>query len=444
MTQTEASGHGRPGSRSSFLVRSALALVGTSALTSGLGFVFWVVAARLTTATEVGEAATAIAAMSLLAPFASLGFGTLLIARLPTMAEGRSQLVVTAALASAVVGAVLALVCAELLPDSFLGIPTLGGAPGATTVFVLGVSAHGVGLVLDQALLSVSGGGPQLGRNAVLALGKLALLVAAALALDELDSLTVYESWLLGNVLSILLMGAWLVRTHRVPWRGLRPAAGVLSGLRLDAAQHHALNLALSVPYFAMPMIASATLGSQDAGYLYATWSVAGIVFVLPIALSTALFASGARDAARFTTEFRLTLRWSLLAALAANLAVLPLGGWVLRVFGEEYADNGRTALIFLCLAGLGLVIKDHHVTIARMTGDVGREAGLVWVLTALEILGAALGALAGGLTGLAVGWLAAVAVEAVVYGPLVLRASRGRLPTPDAGDASTSGILGP
>lgn len=437
MTQTEVSGRGQPGSRLSFLVRSALALVSTSVLTSGLGFVYWVVAARLTSATEVGEAATAIAAMSLIAPFATLGFGTLLITRLPVMTEGRAQLVVTAALASAAAGAALALVSAVLLPTSFLGIPSLGSSPAATTVFVLGVSAHGVGLVLDQALLSVSGGGPQLGRNAVLSIGKLALLVGFALALDGLDSLTIYDSWLLGNVLSILAMGAWLVRTHRVPWHGLRPTVAVLGGLRLGAAQHHALNLALSVPYFAMPLIASTTLGAQDAGYLYATWSVAGIVFVLPIALSTALFASGARDVARFTSEFRLTLRWSLVAAAVANLAVLPLGGWVLRIFGEEYADNGRVALVVLCLAGLGLVVKDHHVTIARVTGHVGREAVLVWVLTALEILGATLGALAGGLTGLALGWLAAVAVEAVVYAPLVVRACRGRVRLPAAPDPS-------
>lgn len=443
MTQTQASGRRQPGGRWSFLLRSALALVSTSALTSGLGFAYWALAARLTSATEVGEAATAIAAMSLLAPFATLGLGTLLIARLPTLTEGRPQLVVSAALASGAAGALLALGCAVLLPDSFLGIPSLGTDPFATTVFALGVSAHGVGLVLDQALLSIAGGGPQLGRNAVLAMSKLVLLVGFALTLDQLDSLTIYDSWLLGNVLSIVALAAWLVRSRGVPWRALRPTVRVLSGLRLGAAQHHALNLALSVPYFAMPIIASATLGSRDAGYLYATWSVAGIVFVLPIALSTALFASGARDAARFTQEYRATLRWSLLAAAAANLAVLPLGGWVLRVFGEEYAANGRAALVVLCLAGLGLVVKDHHVTIARVTGDVGREAGLVWVLTVLEIVGATLGALAGGLTGLALGWLAAVTVEAAVYGPLVLRAYRGRVPVGTAA-GSLEGPGGP
>jgi hypothetical protein len=84
--------------------------------------------------------------------------------------------------------------------------------------------------------------------------------------------------------------------------------------------------------------------------------------------------------------------------------------------------------LILLCVAGFGVILKDHHVTIARVTGDVGREAMLVWALTICELVGASVGAYRNGMLGLAQGWLLAVVVEAVVFGPLVLRAYRGRL----------------
>ncbi len=118
-------------------------------------------------------------------------------------------------------------------------------------------------------------------------------------------------------------------------------------------------------------------------------------------------------------------------ACFAANLVLFPLGGVVLRVFGNAYANNGHTTLILLCLAGFGVIMKDHHVTIARVTGRVGREAVLVWVLTVCELVGASVGALANGLTGLGEGWLLAVALEAAVFGPAVLRAYRGRIELP-------------
>lgn len=410
------------------LVRNAASLVSTSVVTSGLGFVYWTVAARMFPATEVGESATAISAMSLIAQFTVLGFGTALVFTLPTMRTGRAELVATAGLVCGAVGAAVALVCGVLLPDSFLGLPGVGHQLAATLLFAGGVAAHSVAMMLDSALLSVAGGGVQLARNAIHAVTKLVLLVVFALTLARYGSLSIYASWFIASVGSLALVGLWLIRRYRVPPRALRPRWAALRGLHFHAAQHHVLNLSLTVPYFAMPIVANVVLGSEQAGYLYATWSLAGFVFVLPIALSMALFASGANDSSTILKEFRFTLRASLAACVAANLVILPLGGLVLGIFGPAYAENGRTVLILLCLGGIGLVIRDHHVAVARITGRVGREAVLMLVLGGGELLGAAIGASRGGLLGLAWGWLAAVAVEVVVCTPLVWRAYRGRL----------------
>jgi len=131
-----------PRRKAGFLVRSAASLVSTSVVTSGLGFLFWSVAARLYSAAEVGESATAIAAMSLIAPFTLLGFGTALIFRLPTMTSGRAQLVSTAAVVCAAVGGLVALMCSVVLPADFLGLPGIGHDLGTTALFVGGVAAH--------------------------------------------------------------------------------------------------------------------------------------------------------------------------------------------------------------------------------------------------------------------------------------------------------------
>jgi O-antigen/teichoic acid export membrane protein len=415
----------------SFLVRTALALVSTSFVTSALGFIYWAVSARFFPPSNIGEAATAVAAMNLIAPITTLGLGTLLLAELPTMSARRAELVSTAAVFSGIFGGVAALICAMVLPHEFLGLPGIGRDASATLLFAAGVAVQGVAMMLDSALLSIAGGGPQLWRNATLAVVKLVLLVAFALTLSQHGSLSIYASWFLANAISIVAMTIWLARTHKVALRRMWPTHSALRGMRYVAAQHHALNLALGVPYFSMPIVANVTLGSERAGYLYATWSVAGFVFLLPIALTTALFASGARDASTFLTGLRVTLRYSLVACAAANLVLLPLGGVVLHVFGSAYASNGRTLLLLLCLAGFGMIVKDHHVTIARVTGSVGREAMVVWGLTACELAGAWVGASLNGLTGLVHGWLLAVALETVVFGPLVLRAYSGRIELP-------------
>lgn len=413
------------------LVRNAASLVSTSVVTSGLGFVYWTVAARMFPATEVGEAATAISAMSLIAQFTVLGFGTALVFTLPTMESGRAQLVSTAGLMCAAVGAAVALLGGVLLPDSFLGLPGVGHQLVASLLFAGGVAAHSVAMMLDSALLSVTGGGVQLARNAIHAVTKLALLVVFAMTIARYGSLSIFASWFVATVGSLVLVGIWLVHRYWVPLHWLRPRWATLRGLHFHAAQHHVLNLSLTVPFFAMPIVANVILGSEKAGYLYATWSLAGFVFMLPIALSMALFASGAKDSSTILREFRFTLRSSLAACVAANLVILPLGGVVLGIFGPAYVENGRTVLIILCIGGLGLVIRDHHVAVARITGTVGREAALMMALGTGELVGAAIGASRGGLVGLSLGWLAAVALEVAVCTPLVWRAYRGRIEVP-------------
>ncbi len=418
-------------SKLGFLFRNAASLVSSTVVTSGLGFVFWVVSARFFPASAVGEGAAGLAAMNVLAPFAVLGFSTTLMAQLPAMRARRAQLVSSAALVCGLAGGLVAFVCTLVLPASFLGITEVGHQAWATALFAAGVAAQSVGNMLDAALLSVLGGGIQLARNIIHSVVKLVLLVAFALTLSWVGALSIYASWFVANVVSIAAVGIWLLYKQGVSIPQVLPTLSILRGLHFEAARHHALNLSLQVPFFAMPIVANATLGSEQAGYLYAVWSLAGFVFVLPLALSSALFASGARDSSTILKEFGVTMRYSMLACLAANILILPFGGLVLRIFGGAYADNGRLALIILCLGGFGVVIRDHHVAMARILGTVGREAILISGLSVLELVGAAVGAKIAGLTGLTLGWVAAIAVEVVVLGPMVWRAYRGRLEAP-------------
>lgn len=420
------------GSKRNAMLRNAAALVSTSVVTSAVGFVFWTVAARMYAVSDVGESTTAISAMSLIAPFTVLGFGTALIAKLPTMRTGRASLVSTAVAACTVATCLVALVCALVLPAKFLGLPGIGESVWPTMLFVGGTVVTSVGLLLDSALLSATGGGPQLQRNTIFAVAKLALVVLFALTLSRHGSLSIYASWFIAGVVSILIVSIKLVRDRQLPLAELRPRLSALSGMQFDAVKHHMLNLSLAVPYYMMPIVANVLLGSEKAGYLYATWSLAGFVFMVPMALSIALFASGAKDSSTVLREFRVTLRLSLVACAVANLLIFPLGGVALGIFGPAYAANGHAVLIVLCLGGFGVLIRDHHVAVARIIGNnVGREAVLMIALGAGEIIGAAIGASRGGMLGLSLGWLAAVAVEFAVCAPLVWRAYRMRLEIP-------------
>src|SRR6266516_7893752 len=98
------------------MLTNAGSLVGTTAVTSILGFVYWWLAARQFPPEAVGFASAAISAMTLLGTFAMLGLGTLLLGELPQQ-RGREASLISAALI--LVGAV----------GGLLGLAFAVGAP---------------------------------------------------------------------------------------------------------------------------------------------------------------------------------------------------------------------------------------------------------------------------------------------------------------------------
>ena len=123
----------------------------------------------------------------------------------------------TAACVTGAVGALAAAACAFFLPSSFVGIPNIGHEIGITVLFIAATATQGIGMLLDNALLSLLGGGTQLKRNAIQAVSKLVLLVAlAAMAISSHGSFIIFGSWFFANVLSIAFVGITLMRRYHV------------------------------------------------------------------------------------------------------------------------------------------------------------------------------------------------------------------------------------
>src|SRR5438270_7077568 len=82
--------------KNSVILVNAGSLIGTSVVTSALGFTYWWLAARQFPPRVVGLASASISAMTLLGTFGILGLGTLLIGELPRQKGKEASLISTA------------------------------------------------------------------------------------------------------------------------------------------------------------------------------------------------------------------------------------------------------------------------------------------------------------------------------------------------------------
>jgi O-antigen/teichoic acid export membrane protein len=411
------------------LFGNAASMVGTTLVTSLLGVTFWWLAAREFTQADVGVGGAAVSAMTLIGFIATVGLGTLLMGELPRMGARHRALINASLVVSGATGALLGLAFAIAAPLVASDLDPLSATVWGAFFFAAGVGLTAAAFVLDQALIGLLRGRLQLWRNVVFSVVKLLALAGVALFVADAGSEWIYGAWTVGIALSMLVLKRFYRRRRGDP---LRPDFARLREMRVPAATHHAFNLALRTPELVLPVIVVVLLSAATNASFYIAWMIAGFLFVVPLSLSTVLYAIGSADTARLGERFRLTTWVSIGFGVVANVLLLLLGGSLLEIFGSEYADDATTALSILALGVFPETVRTQYVAVHRIERRIGRGLPIVWGGTILEAIGGVVGALAGGLNGVAIGWLAAVCIEALVMSPPVLRAmGRGTLGGP-------------
>lgn len=392
------------------LLTNAGSMIGTTAVTAGLGFVYWWLAARLFPPQVVGFSSALISAMNLLGGVGMLGLGTLLIGELPRQPDQRVALIGTALVVAAVVAAVLGGVFAVIAPFVSADLRALDGGVGDVLFFSGGVVLTAVTLVLDQALIGLLRGGLQLWRNSVFAVVKLVVLVVVGFWVRDVGGLVVYNTWTFGNFVSLVVLGFGLrVRPSAfyLRWELLRRLPGA-------ALRHHVLNLALQLPGLVLPVIVTAMLSARLNASFYMAWLLLYMVFSIPYTLTIVLYAAGAADLVGFARKVRLTLQLAIALGVVSNIVVWVGAEVLLGFFGQTYAAEASWAFRIMGLGVFPLIVKDHFVAICRVRDRLSVAAAVALLGSFLELLLASFGAWSGGLNGLAIGFVVALCIEAV------------------------------
>ena len=403
------------------LLGTFMSLIATTGITSALGIAYWWVAAHRTPMAAVGNGSAAVSAMTLAGTLGMAGIGTTLIPRLASRPREGDGLLVAALCTAALVSAVLAggfwLVVMTASPRL---APYLHG-PGAGAVFIVGAALTGACFVLDEALLGLLGGAPQLWRNATFAVSKLAVLAALSVVWHDTLGTPLLTAWVAGTGFSLLVAVALLYRRNvRLT---ARPQWGALRGLARVTAGNSWLNISLIAPIQLTPILVTGLLPAADAGAFYVATTVVSVVATLSLHFTTALYAADTRDPDALAARLRFTLRISTLGGVLGVPLTILVTHPLLSAFGSEYAAKAALPLQLMIAGYFGTMLKNHYVALCRIQGRLTRGAVFGTVTCVVRLAAIAAGALAGGLTGVSVALLVVMCAEGL-YGIPAIRAA--------------------
>ncbi len=402
---------------------NAGSLVGTTIVTSGLGFAYWWVAARLFAPEAVGVGSASISAMMLLGSFCILGLGTLLITELPRQPEQAGSLLSTALLVVGGVGLIVGMFFAFIAARLSVQFQTLGTNGTDILTFGSGVSLTAITLVLDQALIGLLRGSWQLWRNALFAVAKLTLLFSVSSWFAQRTSMSISLTWTSANGISLITLYLFFIFKSKSFGRRCLPRWSLLRSLGGAAFQHHLLNLTLAFPALALPVLVTWLLSARMNAWFYVAWMLASFVFLIPNSLTTVLHAMNAAQQTMLAQKARNTIMLSCVISTLAISFLQLMAPILLAAFGGSYALQAATTLRILVLAAFALTIKNHYISICRIQDHIGRALVAIVPAGTVELGAALVGAHYYGLDGLSVGWVVAVYIEAICMLPTVYRA---------------------
>jgi len=393
--------------------RNSLAIMGSTVVTSGLGYVFWFVLARTADATTSGEAAAFASAVQLVALVASVGAAAALVEWLPKADGDRTwrQYVTLGWLVAVVTSGVAALLVVALTIAGVVHLPQVSTLWGSTG-FVLACVAFGVGTVVDYVCVVRSAGVTLLVRNTLLTGLRIPLyLLGLAVVAAEVSVVWAWTG-------AALLATAWAVASFHRRVQSLTPDTRRLAlhagQMRRSFAGQHLITVTAMTAGYLLPLLVVSRLSAQENAWFYITWMLGSIFFIISPAVSTAVFAESASTPERTAALARRSLVL-VLGLLAVPIAVYLVGGsWLLSWFGEDYREAGAVLLVVLTLSAVPDAVTNVAVAILRATGRLGAALWLNTAMLVVVVAGAWVTMPRWGIVAVGWSWFAAQALGAL------------------------------
>ena len=385
------------------LYRNAFYLMLTGAVTSLLGFFFWMVVARFYSEAEVGYSSAIISAINLITLVSLVGLNFAIIRFLS--AASRPRELINSSLTFC--GLISLIAAAIFVAGIDVWSPALSFVKDNAIfflAFVVVAMLTTVSRLTDSVFVAKRRAGFVLSRNAIFSLLKIPLPIALAFFLHTFG---VVISW--GVALAVALVFSLLLFLPRVE-DGYKPIPTLNAGGTKDILRYsggsYITSLLARLPIVILPLLVINLLGTEDNAYFYIAWMIAGLLTAIPRSVSRSLFAEGSHRQENIKEHVTRSIKLTFLLLVPAVVVLIIAAKWILLAFGESYSANALTLLFLLSISNLPRGINLVYVGLLRVQYRL-KELVIIRGSTAVAVVALSLLAIpAYGIMGVGYVWL--------------------------------------
>jgi O-antigen/teichoic acid export membrane protein len=394
------------------LYRNSLALMLNSAFMAFFGLLFWIVAARTMPAKDIGLATAAISAAALIVGLSKMGLDAGLVRYLPE-SKNKNGLYSTIVMVTLVLALVLTAVF-------MLGINIFSPALSFLRdgwflpVFIAYIAVTSIYFVQNMAFISIRRADLSLFQNLLLGVRiPILLLVAGMGVFGVFSSLGI-------ACLMTFVFGAFLLRRYGLFLSKGFDIASIRKILKFSLGNYTAGIFAMA-PTTIIPVMILNTIGAEESAYFYVAYSVAGLLSMIPAAVSMSLFVEGSHSLPLKESTIK-SLRLITLLMVPALIFIYLFGDKLLLLFSREYSVQSFEMLQLLAVSSIFSAVTSIYLSIKMIQRDVRMINYVNFALSVLIIGLGYISLLKYGLLGLGYAWLGANVMVCMVVAVMVSR----------------------
>ncbi|WP_374329896.1 phosphotransferase [Aestuariivirga sp.] len=391
------------------LTRNGYSLIASAGLTSGLGLVFWVVAAHFYSAEQIGVSAALISALLTLGNVSQLNLGNMLNRYLPLVGDQAGQLIVTSYLVTTGLAALTSTAFLFGIGDFVKDFGFLRSSGWVMATFVVSAMFWTIFAMQDSVLVGLRRSTVVTLENGIYAVAKLLLLPVLAILLPALGT-GVFVAWTLPLPMIVVAVNLIIFLKLLPLHRG--------SITRQQTVSYHSLakflgwdyigTLAMMTATGAAPFLVLRYGGTEAIATYHLSWTICYPLYLISRSMSMSLLTEAAPDSSRVRQLAISAVVHSILPLMLGVVFIFLFAPWIMLLFGSAYVETGVPLLRVLVISTVPWSFVTIYLSMMRARSQM-LSLATIQVATMIVLLG--LGALllkSIGIVGIGYAWLAA------------------------------------
>ena len=392
-----------------------------SAIGSALGFLFWIIITRLYNTSDIGLAVALISASGLVTNISKLGLDNSIVRFLANENDKKSFIntCLTVVSITSIIVSMIFLLGINIWAQKLIFVKD--SIYYMLIVFLFNVTAVSL-LITSHIFISLRNTKYYLLQNLVFQ----SLKVALPFFFILFATFGIFISWYISMTIALLISILFLIRSlvpSYVPYPTINKK--IINKIFHFSTGNYLISVFGGASNSILPLMILHFLKPEDSAYYYIVFTIVGLLFIIPSAYSTSLFAEGSFNEKTFVSNLKKALKQTYLLLVPCVILIIIFGDNLLMLFGNDYSSSGQLLLSILAISSFFMPLNSFYNTYLRVRLKIS-ELLIIAIMNVLLLLGISYILLPTiGLIGIGFAYIASAVV---VSGYVILRISSRKL----------------